>query len=34
VVAFAVAGYIVGSPVRQRRVDIPLEAGLEPAAGD
>jgi glutamate:GABA antiporter len=34
VVLFAIAGYIVGSPVRQRQVDLPLETGFEPAAGD
>ena len=34
VIAFAVAGYLVGSPVRRRQVDLPLEAALEPAAGD
>jgi glutamate:GABA antiporter len=34
VVVFAVAGYLVGTPVRQRQVDIPLDRGLEPATGD
>ncbi|HSD03091.1 MAG TPA: APC family permease [Gaiellales bacterium] len=34
VIAFGVAGYMVGSPVRRRQVDLPLETILEPAAGD
>jgi glutamate:GABA antiporter len=34
IVAFAVVMYVLGAPVRRRAVDVPLEAGLEPAAGD
>jgi amino acid transporter len=34
VIAFAVAGYVAGTPVRRREVDIPLETALEPATGD
>jgi glutamate:GABA antiporter len=34
VIAIAVVGYVLGAPVRQRQVDLPLEAGLEPATGD
>jgi amino acid transporter len=34
VVLFAIVGYVIGTPVRQRQVDIPLEGGLEAASGD
>ncbi|MGN6377721.1 MAG: APC family permease [Gaiellales bacterium] len=34
IVTAAVIGYILGAPVRQRQVDIPIEGGLEPATGD
>jgi hypothetical protein len=34
VIAFGVVGYLIGSPVRRRQVDLPLETSLEPAAGD
>jgi hypothetical protein len=34
IIAFAVVGYVLGAPVRRRIADVPLEASLEPAAGD
>jgi amino acid transporter len=34
ILVLAVVGYMLGAPVRQRQVDIPIEAGLEPATGD
>jgi amino acid transporter len=34
IVACAVIGYVLGAPVRRRNVDVSLEPGLEPAAGD
>ncbi len=34
ILALGVIGYFLGSDVRQRQVDIPIEAGLEPATGD
>ena len=34
VILFAIVGYVIGTPVRQRQVDIPLEGGLETASGD
>ncbi|HYX86170.1 MAG TPA: APC family permease [Gaiellales bacterium] len=34
IIAFAVIMYILAAPVRARAVDVPLEAGMEPASGD
>ena len=34
VLVFGVIGYILAAPVRAQTVDVPLETGLEPAAGD
>jgi hypothetical protein len=34
VLVFGVVGYILAAPVRAQTVDVPLESGLEPAAGD
>jgi glutamate:GABA antiporter len=34
IIAFAILGYILGKPVREREVDIPLELGAAAAAGD
>jgi hypothetical protein len=34
VLVFGVIGYILAAPVRAQTVDVPLESGLEPAAGD
>ena len=34
VLVFGLIGYVLAADVRAKTVDIPLEAGLEPAAGD
>jgi hypothetical protein len=34
VIAFAVVGYILGAPVRERQVDLPVDPGFGIAAGD